>query len=285
MTQRLSVTHTTRLTYGGDVVASFNEARMTPMSTSGQLMLRHDLTVSPVARVQRYTDYWGTAVEAFDVHLPHHALTVASTSVVDTVERWRSAPGVSWAELRDEAVVDRWCEFLEGSAFVDDPEADDDPSRADVLVAMRRAPTPRAAIGLAIEAVRAQIAYTPGATHVHTSAGEAWAEGRGVCQDFSHNTLALLRAVGIPARYVSGYVHTEDAEIGVPGVGESHAWVEVWNGEWEAHDPTNGRPVAGAHVLVARGRDYHDVSPLTGIYAGPLSQDPEVVVEVTRLAR
>jgi transglutaminase-like putative cysteine protease len=120
---------------------------------------------------------------------------------------------------------------------------------------------------------------------VHTSAGQAWADGVGVCQDFSHNTLSLLRAAGIPARYVSGYIHTEEAEIGVPGVGESHAWVEVWNGAWEAHDPTNGRPVGAAHVLVARGRDYRDVSPLTGIYAGPMSRDPEVVVEVTRLER
>ena len=217
------------------------------------------------------------------MHHPHHQLSVVSTSVVDTVERWRQAPGVSWAEMRSEEVLDRWCEFLELGAFVDD--ADADPARAEVLTAIRRAPSPRGAIGLAIEVVRDHIAYTPGATHVHTSAGEAWQDGRGVCQDFSHITLSLLRAAGIPARYVSGYIHSEDAEVGVSGLGESHAWVEVWNGGWEAHDPTNGRPVAAAHVLVARGRDYRDVSPLTGIYAGPLSQDPEVTVEVTRLAR
>ncbi len=283
MTQRLSVTHTTSLSYSGDVVASFNEARMTPLSTSGQLMLRHDLTVSPAARMQRYTDYWGTAVEAFDVHRPHRSLTVISTSVVDTVERWHQAPGVTWAQLHSEDVADRWCEFLERGTFVDD--ATGDPARDSVVEALRRARTPRDAIGLALEAVRDRLAYTPGATHVHTTAGQAWADGRGVCQDFSHNTLALLRAVGIPARYVSGYLHTEDAEIGVPGVGESHAWVEVWNGDWEAHDPTNSRDVGAAHVVVARGRDYRDVSPLTGIYAGGTSRDPEVVVEVTRLAR
>jgi transglutaminase-like putative cysteine protease len=283
MTQRLNVTHTTRLTYEGDAIASFNEARMAPLSTSGQLMLRHELTVDPMARIHRYIDYWGTAVEAFDVHIPHHTLTVVSSSVVDTVERWRQAPGIMWSEMRSPEVLDRWCEFLELGSFVDD--AAQDPAREEVLAALRRAPTPRAAIGLAIEAVREHISYTPGVTHVHTTAGQAWADGRGVCQDFSHNTLSLLRAVGIPARYVSGYIHEEDAEIGEPGVGESHAWVEVWNGGWEAHDPTNGRSVAGAHVLVARGRDYRDVSPLTGIYAGPLSQDPEVVVEVTRLPR
>jgi transglutaminase-like putative cysteine protease len=283
MTQRLSVVHSTSMAYRGEVLASFNEARMTPMSTSGQLMLRHELTVSPLARIQRYTDYWGTAVEAFDVHQAHHSLHVLSTSVVDTVEKWRPAPGVTWAEITSEEVADRWCEFLELGDFVDDPAAD--PERAAVLDTLRRAPTPRDAIALAIEAVRDRIAYTPGVTHVHTSAGEAWTDGRGVCQDFSHATLSLLRGVRIPARYVSGYVHTEDAEIGVPVVGESHAWIEAWNGGWEAHDPTNGRAVAAAHVLVARGRDYRDVSPLTGIYAGPLSQDPEVMVEMTRLVR
>jgi len=283
MTQRLSVTHSTSLAYAGEVQASFNEARMTPLSTSGQLMLRHDLGVVPAARLQRYTDYWGTAVEAFDVHFPHNALTVVSHSVVDTVEKWRQAPGVSWSEMASDEVVDRWCEFLELGAFVDDASAD--PARAPLVDTMRAAPSPKQAIGLAIEMVRDHIAYMPGATHVHTSAKEAWVEGRGVCQDFSHATLALLRAVGIPARYVSGYVHSENAEIGKPVTGESHAWVEAWNGGWEAYDPTNGRSVAAAHVLVARGRDYRDVSPLTGIYAGPLSRDPQVVVEMTRLVR
>ncbi len=283
MTQRLSVMHSTSLAYAGEVQASFNQARMTPLSTSGQLMLRHELSVAPLARIQRYTDYWGTAVEAFDVHLPHHSLSVVSTSVVDTVERWREAPGVSWAEMDSPEVTDRWCEFLEIGSFVDDPAAD--PARAELLSTLRRQPTPKDAIVLAIEMVRDRIAYSPGVTHVHTSAGEAWAEGLGVCQDFSHASLSLLRGLGIPGRYVSGYVHTEDAEIGVPVIGESHAWIEAWNGGWEAHDPTNGRDVAAAHVLVARGRDYRDVSPLTGIYAGPLSQDPAVVVEMTRLVR
>lgn len=283
MTQRLSVIHTTSLNYQGNVMASFNEARMTPLSGAGQLMLRHELAVSPVARLQRYTDYWGTAVEAFDVHQPHQNLTVTSTSVVDTVARWRPAPGVTWAQMRSDDVLDRWCEFLEHSSFVDDAEVDE--KRVETLEQIRAAETPSVAITTAVEAVRQRIVYTPGVTDVHTSAGQAWADGRGVCQDLSHATLSLLRGAGIPARYVSGYIHEEDAEVGVPGVGESHAWIEAWNGSWEAHDPTNGRAVGPAHVLVARGRDYRDVSPLTGIYAGPLSGNPAVVVEVTRLAR
>lgn len=283
MTQRLRVIHTTKLAYRGEVLASFNEARMTPLSAGGQLILRHDLAVTPTARLQRYNDYWGTAVEAFEIHAPHHELTVVSTSVVDTVERWRKAPGVSWVEVRSASVGDRWCEYLENSKFVDD--AAEDSSRAPVLAEMLAEAAPAGAIRVAIEAVRDRVVYTPGVTHVHTTAGQAWADGAGVCQDFSHVTLSLLRAVGIPARYVSGYIHEEEAEVGVTGLGESHAWVEAWNGKWEAHDPTNGRKVGPAHVLVARGRDYRDVSPLTGIYAGPLSGDPEVLVEVTRQPR
>lgn len=283
MTQRLRVVHTTSISYTGVAIASFNEARMTPLSSAGQLMLRHELLVSPLARIQRYTDYWGTAVEVFDVHAAHSQLQVVATSVVDTVERWRPAPGVSWREVRSDRVADRLCEFLERSPVVDDAALD--PSRAEILDQMRAMPEPQVAIELAIAAVRERLAYTPGVTHVHTSAGEAWADRAGVCQDFSHNTLSLLRAVGIPARYVSGYIHAEDSEIGVTGLGESHAWIEAWNGDWEAHDPTNGRRVASAHVVVARGRDYRDVSPLTGIYAGPLSGDPQVLVEVTRMPR
>lgn len=283
MTQRLNVVHATTLTYSGDVIASFNEARMTPLTTDGQLLLRHELTVAPAARVQRYIDYWGTPVEAFDVHEAHHTLQVISSSTVDTMSQWQSAAGASWADMASDSVRDRLSEYLDLSDVVDD--ASTDPQRAGIVADMRRSPSPRSAVSLAIEAVRGRIAYTPGSTHVHSSARDAWAEGRGVCQDFSHNTLALLRAAGIPARYVSGYIHAEDAEIGVLGTGESHAWVEVWNGGWEAHDPTNGRPVASAHVIVARGREYKDVSPLRGIYAGPLSGEPNVVVEVTRLPR
>lgn len=282
MTQRLQVVHTTRLSYDGEVAASFNEARMTPSNSRGQLLLRHELHVSPTARLSRYNDYWGSAVVAFDVHLPHSQLTVVSSSVVDTISQWRPAPGVTWEAVSAERIKDRYCEFLDPTAYVDDATGDD---RATVVEQMRAAASPGEAIRLAIRTVREHQRYTPGATGVRTTAGQAWAEGNGVCQDFSHITLSLLRAVGIPARYVSGYLHEEEAELGVTGHGESHAWIEAWDGGWVAHDPTNDRRVGRGHVVVAHGRDYRDVSPLTGIYAGPLSGDPEVLVEVTRLPR
>lgn len=132
--------------------------------------------------------------------------------------------------------------------------------------------------------VRDRVAYRQGSTGVATSATEAWELGAGVCQDIAHVTLAMLRSVGLPARYVSGYLHPKaDAELGETVTGESHAWVEVWFGAWWAFDPTNGIPAGERHVIVARGRDYGDVTPLKGVYSGGGSQSLGVVVEVTRL--
>ena len=120
--------------------------------------------------------------------------------------------------------------------------------------------------------------YVRGVTSVHTSADEAYADGAGVCQDFAHLALALTKSVGLPSRYVSGYFHPEaDATIGEEITGESHAWVEVWTGRWWGYDPTNDCPVGERHVAVGRGRDYGDVPPVKGIYAGNAENTMRVV--------
>jgi transglutaminase-like putative cysteine protease len=125
----------------------------------------------------------------------------------------------------------------------------------------------------------------PGATGVRTNAQEAWDQGQGVCQDLAHVTVALLRAAGLPARYVSGYLHADpSAQPGETAVGESHAWVEYWTGSWHACDPTTNAPVRERHVVVARGRDYADIPPLKGICHGAPASALTVTVEVTRLA-
>ena len=131
--------------------------------------------------------------------------------------------------------------------------------------------------------MREKITYTAGVTHVYSPASEAWHKGAGVCQDFSHVSLSILRSAGIPARYISGYLYTGDGNIGETVIGESHSWVEAWVGQWLPFDPTNGRPVAEDHVVVAKGRDYHDVSPLKGI-SGGASRKTDVVVSLTRLS-
>jgi transglutaminase-like putative cysteine protease len=120
---------------------------------------------------------------------------------------------------------------------------------------------------------------------VHTTAAEAWEQKRGVCQDITHLAIGALRSVGIPARYVSGYLHPQpDAAIGQTVAGESHAWVEWFCGDWRGFDPTNLIDIGDRHVTVGRGRDYNDVAPLRGVYAGPYGSKLFVTVEITREA-
>ena len=125
----------------------------------------------------------------------------------------------------------------------------------------------------------------PGTTGVHTSGLDALTEGQGVCQDFAHLSLILLRAMGIPARYVSGYLHPKsDAVIGEAVQGESHAWIQAWTGSWWNYDPTNDTEINQQYISVGFGRSYADVTPLKGIYLGQGSSELDVVVEMTRLA-
>ena len=114
---------------------------------------------------------------------------------------------------------------------------------------------------------------------------DALREGKGVCQDFAHLSLILLRGMGIPARYVSGYLHPKrNAKVGDTVDGQSHAWIQAWTGEWWNYDPTNDTEINEQYISVGVGRDYADVTPLKGIYSGEGSTDLDVVVEITRLA-
>lgn len=129
-----------------------------------------------------------------------------------------------------------------------------------------------------------RVSFVPGATSVNTSAAEAWEQGAGVCQDITHLTIALLRSLGLPTRYVSGYLHPErEAELHRPVAGQSHAWIEYWAGDWCGYDPTNRTRADESHVVVGRGRDYDDVTPHKGIYRGVAGGPPEVSVEFTRV--
>jgi transglutaminase-like putative cysteine protease len=129
------------------------------------------------------------------------------------------------------------------------------------------------------------VRYLPGVTNVKTTAAESWAARAGVCQDIAHVTVGALRAAGIPARYVSGYLHPKpSAELRETVTGESHAWVEFFCGTWHGFDPTNLIDIGERHVVVGQGRDYRDVPPLRGVYAGSSNSELFVTVEITREA-
>jgi transglutaminase-like putative cysteine protease len=255
---------------------------MTPLSEDGQVLISHELHIEPYAAVQTYVDYWGALVESFDVHTPHRVLEITSVSTVDIPAATPEAEGGSWHSVHSDETQDRWAEYLTTTPYVDSLESD--LSRMAIVRELRHVGSPAIAVRGAMEAVRDQIVYTAGATNVSTTAGQAWESGVGVCQDFAHVMLSILRALRIPARYVSGYLHIEEAEIGMTVIGESHAWVEYWDHGWHAIDPTNNRSVGTAHVVVARGRDYGDVPPLKGIYAGGRSGALGVTVEITQIA-
>jgi transglutaminase-like putative cysteine protease len=279
MSWRIAIRHRTGYRYTGPVRASYNEARLTPPSVDGQRTLQAALSITPAVRPLRYVDYWGTTVYAFEIHVPHTELVVLATSLVETAGPRPMPAGAGWSELADPPVLDRFAELLAESTYV--PA---EPELTEIGRSLRAESTPVAAGLRAAAWTHETLQYERGATDVHTSSAEARIAGKGVCQDFAHVTLALLRAIGLPARYVSGYLHpTVSAEVGETTAGQSHAWVEFWAGDWIAVDPTSLAEVGSRHVVVARGRDYADVRPLSGIYSGPAAERLGVTVEVTRL--
>jgi transglutaminase-like putative cysteine protease len=276
------VVHTTQVSYTAPVRASFNEARMTPLTIPAQITLESRVTAGPGVPVWTYCDYWGTFVSVFDITDPHESLVIRAQATVETGQELAAAPPprLPWAELRARTSSGRLLEFLLPTPLTTVTPA----VAATVLDAVRDADPVEAATEIASR-VRSQVSYMAGATGVRTNAQEAWDQGQGVCQDMAHLTVALLREAGLPARYVSGYLHADpSAEPGQTVVGESHAWVEYWAGSWLPCDPTSGAPVRERHVVVARGRDYADIPPLKGIYHGAPTSALDVTVEVTRLA-
>jgi transglutaminase-like putative cysteine protease len=187
---------------------------------------------------------------------------------------------LTWEELEGQGRQDRYAELLTPTRYVAA-----DPRLHAVAVDLRAGSSPPESVAGALAWVRGQLEYVPGTTGVHTSALEAWKGGEGVCQDFAHLSLALIRAMGLPARYCSGYMYpAEDVDVGETEQGESHAWIEVWTGDWLALDATAGNPVDGRYVLIARGRDYGDVPPVKGLFHGGPTARLDVEVTLTRTA-
>ena len=277
---RVRVVHATGYAYKSPATASFNEARLTPRSDNRQNVILSRVETIPATRSYRYVDYWGTAVTAFDLHAPHTELEVTASSVVETDKPEPPIEKVTWDELRSEAVIDKFDEVLGPTHYTPRSKR---LRRVGEKIAKYN--DPYDAVIAAADWVNSELDYVPGTTGVHSSALDALREGKGVCQDFAHLTLAVLRGIGIPSRYVSGYLHPQrKAPVGETVDGQSHAWIQAWTGAWWNFDPTNDKEINEQYVSVGVGRDYADVTPLKGIYSGGGSTDLDVVVEITRLA-
>jgi len=276
---RLHVVHETGFVYDGLARASHNEARLTPAALPTQSVLTTELRVKPTAGRSSYRDYWGNRVVAFQLDEPHASLEVTCESTVETSAAQAPFGVLGRSELSSGPVADLMDELLAATP----------PTRLDgELIAsvaeVTRDLDPHEAAAQVSEIVRSLLTYVSGATSVQTTATEAIAVGKGVCQDFTHVGLGLLRGIGIPARYVSGYLYPKDGvDPGETTEGESHAWIDYFAGEWNALDPTSGAEVGPRHVVVARGRDYNDAAPLKGIYHGAPVGSLGVTVAMTRL--
>mgnify|MGYP001627420718 CR=1 FL=1 len=285
---RYEVTYRTVISYDDVVRGSHNEVRACPASDEHQAVLAYDLAVHPYARVLSHVDYWGTRVDAFGVREPHVALEVVATAAVEVAPRERMTASPRVEELRHPAFVEANLEHLARSRHVD--WGSEVQATADRLVAAAGDDVVGAILAIH-RFVHTGLEYTPGATYIGVDVDRVMAEARGVCQDYSHLALALCRAAGIPARYVSGYFFAASDATGDDAAEDevtvqTHAWFEAavpgWG--WWPLDPTNGQQVDRRHIKIGHGRDYDDVPPIRGVYSGPGRPTTEAVVGLRRQA-
>lgn len=304
---RLRISHETSLRYDGQARSSYNEVRMTPLESATQTTLAARVELSPSAPLWQYTDYWGTRVTAFDLQRAHEALTIRAVSVVETSPAPRPVripesagasagsahAGNAHAERGQEpawaAEWDRVGRMSASGALAEftahtDRTRLDHRLRAEVLSRVEGLDPHKTAACISTW-IHEEMTYAPGATGVHTRGQEAWENRSGVCQDFSHIAIGMLRTAGLPARYVSGYLFPVEApEPGVTCEGQSHAWAEYWAGGWYGVDATNNVAPGLRHIVVGCGREYGDVVPHKGVYLGSPRSALTVSVKLTRLA-
>jgi transglutaminase-like putative cysteine protease len=280
---RLRIEHRTGYTYDRKVTVSYNEARMTPVTDSQQVVLESTLKVNPAGAVlNSYRDYWGTRVTAFDMQIPHDFLAVTAVATVEVHRSDRvlaEEEMAGWDDLAGEAVLNEFSDWLPQTRLSEPGE-----EVRKLVQGLAAGQNPHEAAHAVMAWIKAEMQYVQGVTGVQSNAEEVWNHRKGVCQDLAHLAIGALRSLGIPARYVSGYLHPRpEAAIGETVAGQSHAWLEWWDGQWRPWDPTNVGPVGDFHVSVTRGRDYGDVPPLKGILSGGGGSHLSVKVDVTRI--
>jgi transglutaminase-like putative cysteine protease len=286
------ITHVTSYDYSDAVSICHNEARLTPRATPHQRVIRSQLLVEPpVASLFQDTDYFGNVTHWFSLEEAHTRLSVTAVSEVAVTHSDPPAPGLTgpWESTRDRVKTERTPESL--AAYELTFESVHVKLDADLAAYALVSFTPgRSLLEAALDLTRrihTEFQYEPGATTVATPPREVLRARRGVCQDFAHLEIAMLRSLGLPVRYVSGYVFNRP-QNGAPvltGADASHAWVSLYVPEvgWVDLDPTNGVIPDDEHVTVAWGRDYSDASPLKGVILGGGAHQLKVAVEVARV--
>lgn len=280
-----AIRYLTRYEYDADVVDNLNALRVKPVTNGTQRCDEFGVRLDPEVRIHRHADYFGTDVVEFEVSRPHRALTIDVRARVTT--RTPPEPAeASWAEVGDSAYREAGGEFL-----LQTEDVPDHPVLQELIATSRDSPSPLHTLLAVSELIPDRFEYRQGATYVDSTIEHALEIGAGVCQDFVHLGLWLLRHHGIAARYVSGYLFAADPDGGVQSIEvDTHAWLEglmpvPGGGEpvWVGIDPTNRGLATENHVKIGHGRHYSDVPPVKGQYRGAATSTLTASVTMTRL--
>lgn len=288
------VSHKTTYLYTAPVAQAYHLIHLSPRPHERQRVMNHSVTVSPEpASRNDFTDYFGNPASTVAIESKHSQLLIHSKSVVEV-----NAPApidlaasISWDTLASDIAAPKKIDDLDAAQFLM-------PSRhtaiTSELIAFAR---PSFAPGRPVlECARelthrifTEFAYDGAATDIATMTDELLRIRRGVCQDFAHLLIACMRAFGLPARYVSGYLMTRplEGQQKMIGADASHAWVSVWSPDtgWVDFDPTNDIIPQDEHVVISYGRDFQDVSPVTGVLLGGGAHEVDVAVDVAPIQR
>ncbi len=283
-----AIRYLTTYDYDSDVVDNLNALRVKPHGNGRQRCDEFSVRLSPEVRLHRHTDYFGTEVVEFEVSRPHRELTIDVRARVSTSAA-PEPPSASWEALREPGYREAGGEFL-----LQTDDAPEHPVLGELLATTGAGSSPLSALLLTSELIPDRFEYRRGATYVDSGVADLLEAGAGVCQDFVHLALCLLRHHGIAARYVSGYLFASNLGDSRESVEvDTHAWVEAllpvggWGPSsepvWVAADPTNRGLAGETHVKIGHGRHYADVPPIKGVYRGAATAKLQASVTMTRL--
>jgi transglutaminase-like putative cysteine protease len=272
------IQHITRYEYDRPVKESVNEIMIFPYLVNTQEVLQHDLVITDQPEIQIYYDYWGNKTATFNLLNPHKQLIIESKVIVRTT----SLPQLQvnflsgWQQLKEE--IDGRLQLLELN------KPDMIRRQEEISQILNAIYDAKKSVAVTVEScseyIYNEFRYIKGITNIETTIDEILEIRSGVCQDFAHVMLQLLRTIGIPSRYVSGYICPD--KTGMRGEGATHAWVEAWIPQygWAGIDPTNNIWVTNTHVKLALGRNFNDCTPVKGTFKGPARQILSVYVSI-----
>ena len=274
---KLKIYHQTKYQYSNSVKLNENELRLTPKTNRHQYVESSFVYTYPTIQMKHYDDLNFNRVHRFSITHPHQELSIESRSIVQTNPRinCQQPPyGFKHDDLKSVWGLEETHSYLQTSTFVD---VNPDIWKEAIQIKDQSNDVFQTAYTI-MEYIYENYTYTSGSTNVATHANEIIQKREGVCQDFTHAMIAFCRSIKIPARYVSGYLYDSLRDNSLRGAQASHAWVEIYLAEfgWVGLDPTNRKVVDETYIVLAIGRDYNDVAPVTGSYFG----DPNCLLNI-----